>query len=115
MDPRKAALRVSGISTVVDSDKGGAVMGTKIDFNHRLQNRGSDFRVYANDGYSPDIRDTMLLAIVMQRLDLLAYEYIKVTPFSLQIVHNSTLRSEDITEHVVDALETANVHIIDND
>jgi hypothetical protein len=114
MDPRKAILRVSGGDAVVDSDKGGAAMGTRVDFNQRLQNRGSDFRVYANDGYRPDIRDTMLLAIVMQRLDRLPLEYVKVGPFSLEVVYNSTFDSEEILEHVTDALEEANVRILDN-
>ena len=69
-----------------------------VEVNQRLQWRGSDFMVYANDGYTPEENDSDLLQHLMSVLltDTSGVESIKVTPFSLEIYHSRAISFCDL-------------------
>jgi hypothetical protein len=82
---------------------------TEVGFNSRLQHRGTDFQVYANNGYLANKADSDLLKLLMTGLltDDSGVEQVTVSPFSIVIRHSRAIFGEDIKHRVLATLKSS--------
>ena len=78
-----------------DSTKVGG--GIYVDFSHRLNWRGTDFKVYANEGYHENTRDSQILSSVINSImtPTSGISCVEVKAFCL---HVRTNRTTDVAE-----------------
>lgn len=91
------------------SDSTRISMGLIYHFDLRLSNRGSDFRVYTNTGYTENTRDTDLLVYIANALmtPRSGVQKIDVRGFSLAIDISAVVQTEEITRKILDAAHRA--------
>lgn len=80
---------------------------TEIYFDVRLQRRGTDFTVYANTGYNPHEKDSVLLQVVLD--DLIngdsGVEQIRVSPYAISLHHSKAVEAEKLITRIASASE----------
>lgn len=83
--------------------------GLVVEFNKKLTFRGSDFRVFANTGFTENTSDSPFLVSIMNALMTpdSGIEYVEVRSFSLQIHNNSTTIAADIMQEIDYAAQRA--------
>ena len=83
--------------------------GLYVDFSHKLNMRGTDFRVYANKGYWPSSLDSKILSSVVDAILTPdnGIESIDVRTFSLHINSNSTTDVEEVMKQIEYAVARA--------
>lgn len=75
----------------------------EVHFDLRLQNRGTDFTVYANTGYTDDIRDSSLLVQIMHQLlsPRIPVTSIRVATFDLRLHANTATTADKLLDEIV--------------
>jgi len=110
MSHSNALVRIEGpkyVAIVLDNDFtriGGEV---HVDFGLRLNYRGSDFRLHANTGYESNVKDTPLLASIVNALfrDDTGISGIAVEPFSIRVFANKTTNGKVVMDRIIRAAE----------
>lgn len=82
-----------------------------IDFDTRLQRRGTDFSVYANTGYQPHESDSALLKDILSSLvnDDSGVHSVTVTPYTLRVNHSKAVDADHIVARVASSCRRLNM------
>lgn len=82
-----------------------------IDFDVRLQRRGTDFTVYANTGYQPHMNDSALLKNILGSLvnDDSGVGRVQVKPYSLCVFHSKAVDADSILARIASACRNVNM------
>jgi hypothetical protein len=78
----------------------------ELNFNTRLQHTGSDYRIYANDGYEPRKGETDVLQSILYSLfaDDAGVKAVKVLPFTLEIYFSTAISVDDLSGRISTAV-----------
>ena len=76
--------------------------GLHIDFSHRLNWRGSDFKVYANSGYTENTGDSAMLVNIINAVMSPAngVDRVEIRAFDLRISINTTTDVEELMKQI---------------
>ena len=83
--------------------------GIYVDFSHRLNWRGTDFKVYANEGYHENTRDSQILSSVINSImtPTSGISCVHVKAFRLHVRTNRTTDIEEVMKQIEYAVARA--------